>query len=82
MAISIRVRAHEWFADRLPWVQYQQIRSLTARRQPLFAFKHQMPLWKRFVLVQLSIVLVLMGLAVTAVGLFVAIVLTRAVLGV
>ena len=73
MAISLRYRVHEWLADRITWVQYPRIRPNSA------AFKFKMPLLHRVALVLWGIALSGVGLALLGFGLFVSVVLLRAV---
>jgi len=68
-------KMQEWLADRLPWVQYPNIRAADATTRAAAAvgprFKYQMPLGKRLDLAILSLGLLVAGLMALAVALFV-----------
>jgi hypothetical protein len=57
----LRHRIQEWFADRVSWVQYPDIRNL--QRQAV-RFKHSMPWEKRVGLALFGFVALLFSLAV------------------
>lgn len=69
-------RIQEWFADRVSWVQYPNLRPAdeftrdTSRSG--VRFKHQMPIGKRIDLIVFSFFALALGLAAAAILLFLA----------
>lgn len=56
-------RLHEWLAERVPGMQYPKPQVIT-RVPPPPLFKHQMPFWKRYLLVLFASLAIPLGLIV------------------
>lgn len=59
--MSLIFRLHEWCAERIPGVQYPKPQVILARPEPPL-FKHQMPFWKRYLLILFAMAAIPFGL--------------------
>jgi hypothetical protein len=63
-------RLHEWLAERIPGMQYPKPLVITRVPAPPL-FQHQMPFWKRYLLILFACFAIPIGLALLfLVGLF------------
>lgn len=61
-SIGFTYRAHEWLAKRVSWIQYPGVRIIPKmEREPMFRWKTEMPLWQRFFILCMSLLLLIVG---------------------